>query len=113
MNETEKTPELTPKVKAEFEEWYERKCLGNLSDNWFPCDSLPFEMQQGVYLAFFRERGMDIWACPTCEMINEKRAWAWCIFNIDIGTSYPNPTAALIAGIEAAAAKLEQDLGEK
>lgn len=49
---------LTGKCKEMFEEWYHFKYQIPKPHYWFY--ELPFEQQQGVYLAFFREQGIEI-----------------------------------------------------
>lgn len=43
------------KPTKEFKEWY-------LSNGWatIPFEDLPFEMSEGVYRAYFREKGIDV-----------------------------------------------------
>lgn len=99
------TPEISkyPNVKAEFEQWalikYPSHPTCILAIHLFP-----FEMQQGVYLAFLREKGIHLIAqvFPSLEYrFEDINSAEW---NNTLPADY---TTALIAAIEAGFQKLE------
>lgn len=61
---------LTDKCKKKFNEWY--YCAYHMEYSDFNFDQLPFEMQSGVYLAFFDSVGIVV---SVDELDN-----LWCSF---------------------------------
>lgn len=105
------TPDLnlTPKAKAEFEQWFKPKFLYGLNSflNW------PFAMQQGVYLEFLRGKGIEAMAQPD---MNYPTVWYYpvikasqSLYDVD-SESEPTFHTALIAAIEAGFARIETEL---
>jgi hypothetical protein len=104
--------EATPKAKAAFQKWYGK--LHETDDAYvIPMlfRELEFMYQQGVYLAFLREKGIDamaqpdlnyptVWYCPVVKAGNNS------LYDVDIEGD-PDYNTAMIAAIEAGFARIE------
>lgn len=112
----EKTsPNLSPTMEAVFALWYSQKyfhirkpekqaAIQFLKQQ--PFYNMPFDFQQGVYLSFLREKGVDIWAGTA---LGELGGYLAVLYGPDelsrfVATDY---NTALIAAIEAGFARLE------
>ena len=71
----------TGKNKEQFEKWLIEKYFHNLHFNnindVIGFNNLPFEMQKGVYLAYYDSLGMKVY---TMGSISDTRQWSWSIW---------------------------------